>query len=599
MERPRRFSFSLRQQHDIPRKARSQVTTIGNPIDALPLHTETQPTTMERREVICVSPTWKKDSKPRARSQSVPPRMGEGRQTSRRLVKKQPPVKQQHSRRESSTSSDNNNDNNNNNTRFGLISSISTRIRSRRPSISRSTTTPDGNLPALHGPRQSDQLNDIPAPRVSATLPPGFGATITRDLKQGPVPVLTPSPHPRGQERQEGQMNGYTVNHPGVDDNRHTLRRAGAPIHHPLSDEASHFQSSNAANRPQPDSSNARPIKSHSDRKDITIPDSLRIGRTKKLEPGPKSPKRARPKTNNNLPNYGLPKTDPQKQEQAQTCKDSQQKNSRAGQNTVSQSPGGQNSASQNTGNQITASISTSTSPQDPIAKPSEAPWPLPFKTGPEKEETTSNPEENKKPTPKPNTTKRLSPQQPLIIPRDSVATNDSSTLVADSPAVSNPPAADTLPKTTDTPSATPNSAATISPRAPLVAATQPKDKILRNTMSPRQDKYLAKIFVVCCQCNFWHDIPSALYAKMIIPEHLSFSEKQPGSTAAEKRLSGQARDSGIVRNAAANNQSAHSQRNSTEVPDNTVQCCWCSHAMAKACCTGWTTMVHLLEKHH
>jgi hypothetical protein len=85
----------------------------------------------------------------------------------------------------------------------------------------------------------------------------------------------------------------------------------------------------------------------------------------------------------------------------------------------------------------------------------------------------------------------------------------------------------------------------------------------------------------------------------MIIPEHLSFSEKQSGSTAAEKRLSGQARDGEIVRNAAANNQSVHSQRNSTEVPDNTVQCCWCSHAMAKACCTGWTTMVHLLGKHH
>ncbi|CRG91512.1 hypothetical protein PISL3812_08561 [Talaromyces islandicus] len=611
--RPRRFSFSLRQQkqQDDPPKAEPlEVTTIGYPIDALPLYIEkTQPTSMERRE-ICVSPTWKKKApKSRGRSQSVPPIMGEGRQTSRRLVKKQPPAKQQQrSRRESTASSGNNNNDDNdkdndNAPRFGLISSISTRIRSRRPSISRNATT-DGYLPALHGPRQSDELNAIPAPRMSATLPPGFGATITRDLRQAPGPVLA-APHPRGQDREAGQINGYAEGYSGLDTGPR-LRRAGAHINNPLSDEVNHGNI--ITNGAHLDTPNTRPIKKHSERKDITIPDSLRIGGSKKIEPGPKSPKRARPKGPNNPPNYSLPK---QKQEQTHhTCKDCQQNISRAAENRESQN------ITQNTGNQNETDISTPTSPQNPIAtspKPRKASWPLSSKTNPEKEETTGKPDESKKESVStPNTTKRLSPLQLPTTSRDST-TNDSSassTLVADSPALSTPPVADALPKTTnqeksgpastDSSSSARNSATTsaispispISPRSPAAVA-QAKEKVPRNTMTPRQDKYLAKIFVVCCQCNFWHDIPSALYAKMIIPEQLLFTEQRPES-GAEKRLSGQKRDS------AAKNQPVSSPRNSPETtPDNTVQCCWCSHPMAKACCTGWTTMVHLLEKHH
>lgn len=130
------------------------------------------------------------------------------------------------------------------------------------------------------------------------------------------------------------------------------------------------------------------------------------------------------------------------------------------------------------------------------------------------------------------------------------------------------------------------------------------KKEIPRNTMSPKHDKYLAKIFVVCCRCNYWHDIPSGLYAQMVIPESMLFSGLPEPSGARSSRSSSQARsakwsDSKYSSSSSSSSEVSFSSKLASSSPKTTVKCSWCRHEMAKSCCASWTTMVHLIEKHH
>lgn len=78
--------------------------------------------------------------------------------------------------------------------------------------------------------------------------------------------------------------------------------------------------------------------------------------------------------------------------------------------------------------------------------------------------------------------------------------------------------------------------------------------------------KPVAKLFVICCKCKFWHDLPSKLYEAMALPLELHKAEK---GKVAGARL------------------------------ETAVKCPWCEHAMTTTCCQGWTTVVYLHERHH
>lgn len=78
--------------------------------------------------------------------------------------------------------------------------------------------------------------------------------------------------------------------------------------------------------------------------------------------------------------------------------------------------------------------------------------------------------------------------------------------------------------------------------------------------------KPVAKLFVICCKCKFWHDLPSKLYEAMALPKELHNSE--------EGKLTGARLETA-------------------------VRCPWCEHAMTTFCCQGWTTVVYLHERHH
>ena len=103
----------------------------------------------------------------------------------------------------------------------------------------------------------------------------------------------------------------------------------------------------------------------------------------------------------------------------------------------------------------------------------------------------------------------------------------------------------------------------------------------------PLNAKPIAKLFVICCKCNFWHDLPSRLYEAMAIPQSLN-------------------KDDSIVRNAEKLIDKAHSAKTPLERANllegkviTAVKCPWCEHGMSTNCCSGWTTIVYLHERHH
>lgn len=85
--------------------------------------------------------------------------------------------------------------------------------------------------------------------------------------------------------------------------------------------------------------------------------------------------------------------------------------------------------------------------------------------------------------------------------------------------------------------------------------------------------KPVAKLFVICCKCNYWHDLPSHLYEAMCMPKNLTSdpdgNARGKGKAAAEARL------------------------------ETMVKCPWCEHCMATWCCAGWTAILYLQERHH
>lgn len=99
------------------------------------------------------------------------------------------------------------------------------------------------------------------------------------------------------------------------------------------------------------------------------------------------------------------------------------------------------------------------------------------------------------------------------------------------------------------------------------------------NTAQGLDTKPIAKLFVICCKCKFWHDLPSNLYELMSSRQKLSRrNSEEGGGPPAESSIGGVANDATL---------------------DTAVQCPWCQHYMTNYCCAGWTTVVYLHERHH
>ncbi|KAF8860045.1 hypothetical protein BDZ45DRAFT_326964 [Acephala macrosclerotiorum] len=75
----------------------------------------------------------------------------------------------------------------------------------------------------------------------------------------------------------------------------------------------------------------------------------------------------------------------------------------------------------------------------------------------------------------------------------------------------------------------------------------------------------VAKMFVVCCSCKYFHDMPSKIYECMAKPDNVVTDTKLGVS--------------GVI--------------------STSVKCPWCGHGMTTSCCSGYAAVVYLREKFH
>ena len=94
--------------------------------------------------------------------------------------------------------------------------------------------------------------------------------------------------------------------------------------------------------------------------------------------------------------------------------------------------------------------------------------------------------------------------------------------------------------------------------------------------------KPLAKMFVICCKCKFWHDLPSKLYEAMALPRTITTGDGVAQSVGAKNGFGSIGKGKGIA------------GKVFTE-----VRCPWCEHGMSTVCCAGWTAIVYLHQRHH
>jgi hypothetical protein len=105
----------------------------------------------------------------------------------------------------------------------------------------------------------------------------------------------------------------------------------------------------------------------------------------------------------------------------------------------------------------------------------------------------------------------------------------------------------------------------------------------------------IAKIFVICCRCRYWHDLPSEVYARLAYPEPVSETKSNSRKKTDRKSTS---RSLPFGHFPAAHAADGMDLRPAPLLPRK-VSCCWCGHNMSRACCEGWTAIVEMKERHH
>ncbi|KAJ5707998.1 hypothetical protein N7488_007799 [Penicillium malachiteum] len=153
-------------------------------------------------------------------------------------------------------------------------------------------------------------------------------------------------------------------------------------------------------------------------------------------------------------------------------------------------------------------------------------------------------------------------------------------------------------------------------PLAPGGPLSMLRKKPMQKVKSPRAEDVIAKLFVICCQCKYWHDMPSEMYAKLACPERLpsdsrlvrTFSRRNSVRNALFASDPNDPRRMPLPRRAHPQNEPPNTRGPAGDgrgapapqsPPLYRPQCCWCGHNMTKSCCQGWTALVHMRERYH
>ncbi|CAG7961064.1 unnamed protein product [Penicillium salamii] len=143
-------------------------------------------------------------------------------------------------------------------------------------------------------------------------------------------------------------------------------------------------------------------------------------------------------------------------------------------------------------------------------------------------------------------------------------------------------------------PNPTPNiEPPTTQPMQPELPDSRRPMSILKRRSQKSKHRQLTKIFVICCRCKYWHDLPSEVYARLAYPDRLDepkLSSRKGNDRKSNSRMS--------MQFPAAHAVQGMDLRPAPLLPRK-VSCCWCGHNMSRSCCEGWTAVVEMRERHH
>ncbi|KAL2824740.1 hypothetical protein BDW59DRAFT_146985 [Aspergillus cavernicola] len=146
-------------------------------------------------------------------------------------------------------------------------------------------------------------------------------------------------------------------------------------------------------------------------------------------------------------------------------------------------------------------------------------------------------------------------------------------------------------------------------PAVPFGSKTEMKEQVKKaRPVGPEQ--LVAKLFVICCRCKFWHDMPSEAYASLTNSDPLSAALDQElvawEQNALSDRLTSPIAGTHPLHEPSMKplpkselQQKSLRTRVTADLPPGPVKCCWCEHHMSKQCCQGWATVVHMRQRHH
>ncbi|KAJ5189808.1 hypothetical protein N7491_008148 [Penicillium cf. griseofulvum] len=123
-----------------------------------------------------------------------------------------------------------------------------------------------------------------------------------------------------------------------------------------------------------------------------------------------------------------------------------------------------------------------------------------------------------------------------------------------------------------------------------------------QKTKSAHNPQTIAKVFVICCRCKYWHDLPSEVYARLTYPESIASASKPGRSPSKTQPDSSTRKLTGSKSLSFGHFPAPHAAK-----PDlrpaplllRKVTCCWCGHNMSRSCCEGWATAVEMRERQH
>jgi hypothetical protein len=133
-------------------------------------------------------------------------------------------------------------------------------------------------------------------------------------------------------------------------------------------------------------------------------------------------------------------------------------------------------------------------------------------------------------------------------------------------------------------------------------------DRSATDTGACQKNQSIAKTFVICCSCKYWHDMPPESYSNVASPGTCPVSATNR-STLLGRRSSITGRNpsrkltrSTHIKSALLNKRSANEKvtlgsQTRSQFADAPLKCCWCDHPISRLCCEGWTTTVYKHEK--